>query len=1578
MPCRNIRSPLTGKEVRSKLWDNLYKHTGSEEIADELYAKTTSPEFLSWFGDWINSPQTSSQVKYDTGEPMMVFHGSNAIFDVFDETRGGLLTPIFTKGFFFTDNKKYAREYTIMPDKSYQGKLYPVFLNIKNPGTISEMLHRDNAMHFFENPKNKDKDGIIGQEKPDKDSKVKDVQNVFVTPQTNPLQIKSVFNDGSFSNKPNIYKQLDPLEVQKYNEQITDTTPKAQKQSVERILSLQERISFRDGKYILDNYKDMQRVSDIVSEQGDYYGFTGDSSEFKDNRAWGDQLDAILSGVILGQELGEIYLHVENIRSSNKEGSTASMSTEVIDKAYEIFKDFISKHPDNIILTQQVFYNEEMKIAGTVDIIMVLPNGEVEVVDLKSSINPTNYNSETGKFESYDKTGNDGKIYKNKYDKKFKDKASKYERHQAQQSLYKGLLISKGFEFGKTPLSILPIHINDKIGEHINDITLEKQFPLEGNQKFISITQKDVFYHNKLDITSFDEYDQLIDKIKKLLETKRLQLENQNKPSSASYMQYLSESIKNAEYSKVINTFINEVHTQFIGSDKFSGFEQQLSNIIKKVHKNEYDANLLTKLHDIKEMINLYNPANNNIIKDLMTMYDKALILENKEIHEGSPLDKLGKVINSIEKTNRLIDDILPKLQAEILAKEIPHSVNEQLLSELERRNKRRLQYLKQGKKRAAKRIEEQILKVGGEIDGDKVNIKSIDKDRIEHFLRNGQYKDISFLDAWLTPAISSSNSILASFAKHVKKALENVRLPMINFVKTTSNRFDKFKKATGRSTDNVAKFNEGLYEIININGKDQASFVQPLDITKYNKNRDNLFEKLENLDKNSKKYKELRQNWYKENNESRPKKDIMIGDQVLIQGIDSIIKEKKDLFGEDSYLYKQWEMQNIMVKDGITTYMRELSMPKLELYYNSNFKALFGVDGDYLSIQHGLNKSNAKIDYYKYLLTEYLKAQKEYPSKRSEWSKFILPAITKSSNDRIRENGVKDYFQYKTKDLYKQLEEDEDVYGNTQSNFKFIPMLYQYELPASDTSLDLALSVIRFKEAALRYKAQSSLIPLADTLLEKVKSTNPTSTDSLGIKFIDKAAKNLGIGSWVKYSDKHNGNNVAALLEAFIDMQIYGKQEVSQKVNVPLIGQVEMNKVANSLMGFMAKTQIAANPILAVANSLQARISLATEAAAGEFFNKKEWYEAGMEYNKLELNGDFFNEKWNNQYAKTKIGQLIELYDPLQGEYRDRMGRNISRSKLKKLTAWDTPFMLQHKGEHHIQVKGLIALLKKQKIIVNGESVSLYDAYTLDENGNLTLPNGRELLNTNLQNRLHAINKRLHGVYNSFDKPQIERYWWGRLMLMYRKFVAPGFKRRYKSLGQDLELSGLTEGYYNTFFGMLFTETSQLMDYLNPFSEKNENLSDFEKANIKRSLVELTSIMLLGALVMLLRAVKDDDEDNTLLNYHIYWALRLQTEMQFYGMPGDPKQGPLGFFLPDIMDTYRLAKTPTVATTTIEKVFKFIHQLGDPTEEYKRKTGIWDKGDYKLEAQIYKLLGITGNTFSPEQAIKNLELSKL
>ena len=70
-----------------------------------------------------------SKVVDENGEPLVVYHGSNAMFTVFDTSRIGSTTGTADgRGFYFTTDRDYARGF-----KTEDGQVFDVFLNIDNP-----------------------------------------------------------------------------------------------------------------------------------------------------------------------------------------------------------------------------------------------------------------------------------------------------------------------------------------------------------------------------------------------------------------------------------------------------------------------------------------------------------------------------------------------------------------------------------------------------------------------------------------------------------------------------------------------------------------------------------------------------------------------------------------------------------------------------------------------------------------------------------------------------------------------------------------------------------------------------------------------------------------------------------------------------------------------------------------------------------------------------------------------------------------------------------------------------------------------------------------------------------------------------------------------------------------------------------------------------------------------------------------------------------------------------------------------------------------------------------------------------
>ena len=72
-------------------------------LTTEQYKLVRTPEFKAWFGDWQNDPENSSKVVDENGEPLVVYHGGDEEFNIFD------LNKTTNNRFHFTTDKEYAK-----------------------------------------------------------------------------------------------------------------------------------------------------------------------------------------------------------------------------------------------------------------------------------------------------------------------------------------------------------------------------------------------------------------------------------------------------------------------------------------------------------------------------------------------------------------------------------------------------------------------------------------------------------------------------------------------------------------------------------------------------------------------------------------------------------------------------------------------------------------------------------------------------------------------------------------------------------------------------------------------------------------------------------------------------------------------------------------------------------------------------------------------------------------------------------------------------------------------------------------------------------------------------------------------------------------------------------------------------------------------------------------------------------------------------------------------------------------------------------------------------------------------------
>lgn len=1348
----------------------------------------------------------------------------------------------------------------------------------------------------------------------------------------------------SYNNKDVTFNQLSDDDVSYYVNQLDNykektgkEAPKEMREVVEKLISSQSKILFDGTQYVNTVTGQIyKRVSDLLNEiNNGYFAYDGIEEDYDDNKEYGNQLDNILQSVLLGRTLEQSINELKkNIVERKKD---LLISEEILENVYDIFNNFKSKYPDHLILTQMVFANDKTGIAGTADIVLVNPKGEIAIIDLKSSVKSTQV------WENYEK----------RYGAK---KSSKSERHAAQLSSYKGLAMGEGFIFqSENELQILPLYLKNTDDRVVTEIEEEPIIQHDAVTPIVNTVFEEAY--SKISPEEEGDYNKLINKIKTALEERLILIsKSSTNKKKTKYEENEIEKLKNKlnsiEKAKALSNFIDELYNTFIEKEvkgnKYSGLIGEFQSFIKKVNNNSISdsSEIVNNMMYYKNSADVYN----EIIKDLKEFYTTNVESSfNKNINSDSPLGKIKTIIDSFDYIYTTVNKSLIPVLSKELSKYASTKGNQAYLLELKGQTDKLEQAKKEKNEKKIKYYTKQIERLK-----DKYGEKGVDTDYIQNILEFGANEDIPLIDMLVSPAISSSNAVIGTFAVKLKAAFENARLKSIDFQREAISAFNKYKQ-TNSVRNNVAKFNEGLYEKVSVwdfrEGKivEKMSFVQDYDVTAFEKSKKQMYEKMEELTE-SKDKKALFRKWELENTEKLDDADWIINGVVIRKGIDTLIKEKQEDVNSKLITQKEfdfWLNSNREVIDGKYYYRNEFTKPSTKKFPNAKYNSLSG----------------AKLEYYNFLISNYFKAQEKvsYGYRKG----FILPSIVKNDNDRLRENGIINYLKYEKEDALRLTEKDVETLGEpTKGTFKVVPMLYSNYMPAEDVSLDLISSIMLYSAAADKYEASVDLSNFAQATLDTVSANQPLARTAMSEKIINLAAKKAGVEGYDKYLKKHSGNNIAALLEAFIDMQIYGKTKEAEQgtlLGVP----VDYGKITDTLMSFASKTQIGGNVMGSVANSLQANAALQLEAIAEEFIGKKEIAEAKLEYYK---NINNFIKDFTDPVNKSLIGQLIDLYDPLQGEFRDKYGRKISQSVAKKLWSTDTWFFLQHQGEHAIQIQTMIALMKRQKVTQNGKEISLYNAYELDSNGKIKLKEGVQLnglvsnnglMSLSTQNTLHAMSKRMHGVYNSLDQATLQRYSYGRLILMFRKFVVPGFKKRYKSFSIDQELGGTTEGFHLTFFKLLFKDTKQLMRELSPLHKSN--LTPMEKNNVKRSATELAYIGATALLVMIIHSLMENagDEDKKKLRYPLYWALRLNSELSAFL---DPR------------DTYRSFRYPTAAYGTIDRFLKLAGDVFSPTEKYERDTGMWEKGDLKILADLFKLMGITGGTANPDELVKVLE----
>jgi len=476
------------------------------------------------------------------------------------------------------------------------------------------------------------------------------------------------------------------------------------------------------------------------------------------------------------------------------------------------------------------------------------------------------------------------------------------------------------------------------------------------------------------------------------------------------------------------------------------------------------------------------------------------------------------------------------------------------------------------------------------------------------------------------------------------------------------------------------------------------------------------------------------------------------------------------------------------------------------------------------------------------------------------------------------------------------------------------------------------------------------------------------------------------------------DADNLSENLEVFLKDMING---MSKKEYAIALGNVkiDMQKLVTNITGLSAYQALSLNFAAMPANHFISTISNYSEAAMGRNFNKKIFRETYRElfisFSQLKT----FVADWSKSsfIEKSMLSQLSYYFNAIQGEFLDNKGM-IHKENLAEKFMQDIWMATSNGTEYTNQLLTMVCLMKgwkqrdKDGNVVKkkndkGELVesTLYNSVIHKEGELVQFEDWvTDDVKSKFSSLVQTINRQLHGNYNDQDRNLLSRTWYGRLMLVFKRWIYNTWMARFQSEQLDWESYTIEEGYYKTYLSKLISDYKDIFNkhgmkgfiskeiapkYLRAMGDvvwktgveslrsglKNlpilsmsegykslfdsakydeliygKDINERQKRAIERTSADLGLIiqmMMLGFLIHLASDDVEDEDSKKVLKWMEFYAFKMQAEMRFYTpflyIPG---QGLPASYTIDTAQ--RFAKDPFTMTRMIDVNLGLVRDL--------------------------------------------------
>ena len=1058
-----------------------------------------------------------------------------------------------------------------------------------------------------------------------------------------------------------------------------------------------------------------------------------------------------------------------------------------------------------------------------------------------------------------------------------------------------------------------------------------------------------------------------------------------------------------------VHIWLQAFHNQTApGESTLTAIKQELR---KKTRKTEAQGGDITQLKEFKERL-----------AEAIDVMDE---LDKDYLETGIPiLADLLLEYNTPEVNNKLDETI-----------EIVRSTGREI--GLKKRSKEYRELKKRKKK--GELTKEEFREEVKQLNIKQLQARKIGRETLINELREPQ-KNKSWLSYMMDPFIYSSQPSLQLFAQHVKNALIKANEKFRETQYTLRDIYREYAETRGMGLNDAA-FNDPIldtyeYEVTDWKNTSETgepttkkikvvSFVQPYDVGKYyaaeKEARLKLAEKFErptdieelkvwNRSRKAQEYYAALNRWYAENSEPIDNADEIYGNLSKKRNqVKRDLQVALDQGNADKAGLLEAELASLNIQMGSSKdsrtgqYKGNLARPNKK-YESAKYKELTR------------DKNSIEYRYYISLLNQYKKDQAQLGENnmvKNNWDNFsyALPSIRKSSLNKTIEGATRadgKSLVSAGKDMlaenFQVMETDTDygvLVGLNGERLQTVPMFFTNPVDELDVSRDVIGSILKFNNMSNLFTEKSKILGSVEMMRDTIESRGTLEVDEHGNPgFNQVAAKFKGMARRaVKQDAKTDPDNSLRQLSEFIDMVFYGEKELKSNMNktFSILGKefnVSSSKLSQTVTFLTAATALAGNQLQAVNQLVIDNLRLTEEAVAGEYFGKKDLARAGAEYTKniatMQTAKDL-----GSFAPDSKMMQAADIFDAFN-DFTDSAGEKVSGNRLKKMLGSDSLFVMQNLAEHQTAITRMLALLygykgklldKDGNVLQNedGKPADMYDMLIKDDKGMYKIdPRVANVSQLEITNKLAAVQKKTNQLKGTFDRSMAERRSIGKLATLFRRFLAPGFRRSWGhgGLGDvsylhiDTEAGTISEGAYWTTFKYFRDQSKSIFE--GEFSNIYSMMSPEEKSNVRRTAVQASayasSIIIAG---LLIGAAADEDDPEVARRY-MFWAYqarRLQTEIAAFTNP---------------KEAYNITKSPSAAARPMMNIYDLFTHIAfkelpyavgiDVAEKdlfYQRKSGKYNKGDRKTWSKFEKVLPVwSGINKDAERAIKWFDLN--